>query len=319
MAGDPFKKVMPGDRLAMPAEVFNTLQDLLRKAKAERFNQADGGPPQKLPNGMVYVRNDSCSSLDQFSVLGVDGSIFDTCCGEELITFKGCPALKGVKIPPDGCSALKYEGRFVVIAEPLDCCQVGKAWAMGYFPVQIQVDDEHHRFADIDPDHPERLRSCGDGAAFIEWKESGTGLKWAVVKLGIPPDDWWWAKINCWSNDEPKRHDWVEVVPDGNGNWVSKEGGMYGDSGCCCGAYDAYGREKMPSGTLVKMRQEMMCNGCRRYIFDGGPGCSKYLLDGSCNYGVRFDATGRVTEAQVLDNCQPPHLHWVKLADLQGV
>jgi hypothetical protein len=51
-----------------------------------------------------------------------------------------------------------------------------------------------------------------------------TGLKWAVVKRGIPPDDWWWARINCWSNDEPKRHDRVEVVPDGKGPRVSKEG-----------------------------------------------------------------------------------------------
>jgi hypothetical protein len=45
-------------------------------------------------------------------------------------------------------------------------------------------------------------------------------------------------------------------------------------------------------------------------------GCSKYLLDGSCNYGLKFDATGRVTEAQVL---QCGQLCWVKLADLQGV
>jgi hypothetical protein len=61
----------------------------------------------------------------------------------------------------------------------------------------------------------------------------------------------------------------LEMASDGNGNWVSKEGGLYGNSGCCCGAYDAYGREKMPRGTLVKMRQEMMSSGCRRYIFDG--------------------------------------------------
>ena len=80
---------------------------------------------------------------------------------------------------------------------------------------------------------------------------------------------------------------------------MSKEGGQCGDSDCG-GAYDAYGREKMPSGTLVKMCQEMQCDGTRRHIFDGGPGCSKYLLDGSCNYGLRVDATGRASEAQVL-------------------
>jgi hypothetical protein len=61
----------------------------------------------------------------------------------------------------------------------------------------------------------------------------------------------------------------------------------------------------------------MQCVGTRRYIFDGGPGCSKYLLDGSCNYGLKFDATGRVSEVQVLQ--QGGHLCWVKLADLQGV
>lgn len=59
-----------------------------------------------------------------------------------------------------------------------------KAWYSGYCPVRIDVRDHNHGFADVitEPE-PETgyLKSTRTGPCRIIWKESGTGLKWAIV------------------------------------------------------------------------------------------------------------------------------------------
>jgi hypothetical protein len=116
-------------------------------------------------------------------------------------------------------------GRFVILAEPLAAGEIGRAWASGVCQAWIDVTDEGHRFADID-DGSSVLVSRGTGAASILWKESGTGTKWAIVRLGTcagtasnpkilgPEDpDQTTAATDSWDIDDQGEYDGVQFCP----------------------------------------------------------------------------------------------------------
>ena len=50
--------------------------------------------------------------------------------------------------------------------------------------MQIDVTDEDHEYADVATADMAKLASATSGAAHILWKETGTGTKWATVRLG---------------------------------------------------------------------------------------------------------------------------------------
>ena len=53
--------------------------------------------------------------------------------------------------------------------------------------MEIDVQDEEDEYADVADAEAGRLKSGLRGAAQILWKESGTGEKWAVVRVGPSP------------------------------------------------------------------------------------------------------------------------------------
>jgi hypothetical protein len=65
----------------------------------------------------------------------------------------------------------------------------------------MDVQNEDHRFADVGDEVAGHLVSAVSGAAEILWKESGTGVKWAVVRLGPHAGALLWAKAQGNSHD----------------------------------------------------------------------------------------------------------------------
>jgi len=80
-------------------------------------------------------------------------------------------------------------GGFLITCEPIkrpvspEPGSIGRAWHSGYCPVKIQVVNDKHEYADADRATNEytHLISRRLGPCKIIWKESGTGLKWAIV------------------------------------------------------------------------------------------------------------------------------------------
>lgn len=81
-----------------------------------------------------------------------------------------------------------HEGRFVVLAEPIASGRIGRAFAAGVCAVKLDVPDEDHewRFAEIAGSATANLKAHHRGSAMILWRAGGTGVQWAVVRLGKP-------------------------------------------------------------------------------------------------------------------------------------
>jgi hypothetical protein len=71
--------------------------------------------------------------------------------------------------------------------------------------VKVDVTDEDHGYADVTDADATKLTSVSRGSAQILWKESGTGLKWATVRLGVPP-----APFRYWIAQAAANFAWVE-------------------------------------------------------------------------------------------------------------
>jgi len=175
--GDAFRKVRSGEPLAIPANTFNAFIDA---AVAHRQQQNVGGGrlPAYRQASIVLVRNDSGSDVGQFGVLGISGVVFDPATALE--SFQGRVALAGVT-PVAGT----HEGKFVIAAEPVKNGEIGTAYVAGVCQVQASVADANHRFAEIAGGDAAKLASGVAGTAHIIWKETGTGVKWAIVRFGF--------------------------------------------------------------------------------------------------------------------------------------
>ena len=175
--GNQLGKVRSGDPLKIPAGTFNTFVDSARDYLQRQ--QGTGGRPTQAfrQTGIVPVKNGSGTDRGRFGVLGIDGPIFTPT--ESLETFTNTVALKG--ITP---STASHAGKFVILLEPVADGEIGMGCVAGVCPAVVNVTDASHEYADI-IDGATILTSCRSGAAKILWRESGTGLKWAIVRIGV--------------------------------------------------------------------------------------------------------------------------------------
>ncbi len=126
--------------------------------------------------GIVLVNNDSGYDRGRFDVLGIDGVAIEA--SANLEEFQNRIVLSGATP-----TASDHTGRFVVLLEPIAAGAIGKAVVSGVCPVQVDVQKEEDQWADVKDDDATALKSGSFGGAAILWKESGTGAKWAVVRV----------------------------------------------------------------------------------------------------------------------------------------
>jgi hypothetical protein len=180
MSGNPYEKSFSGKPLKIPAQAWNTLMDVAQKGNAGGMGGGGIGASAYRRNALVWVQNDSGADVGQFAVLGIDDAgITPT---DNLDSFKNEVFLSGVTP-----TTADYTGWFVVTVAPIADGEMGLAFAAGVFPVKVNMVTSGDSWADVKNSDATQLQSSNiGGAAQILWSESGTGTKWAVVRLGNP-------------------------------------------------------------------------------------------------------------------------------------
>lgn len=181
--GDTLEKVKPGDPLAIPAATFNTFVDSARDYLQRHHDQRGQATPTARHNCIIHVRNDSGADRERYEVLGIGSPIFDPASNEEA--FKDAPAVSGVTP-----AKADHAGKFVVHLEPVAAGELALAVAAGAMPACVDVPDEDfpYRMAEVTVASTANLTAVKRGSAAILWREGGTGVQWALVRLGILPE-----------------------------------------------------------------------------------------------------------------------------------
>lgn len=174
--GDTLKKVQRGQKLHVPAAAYNAFIDAARDQQARQRSSEQSAQAAARSSGLVLVKNASGADRGRFDVLGVDGPVFGPADNPD--GFRNKLALRGVTPTSD------HAGRFVILQEPLKAGAIGHAIAGGVSIVKIDVQAEGDRMADAADGAAGNLISGGSGVAQVLWKEPGTGVRWAVVRLG---------------------------------------------------------------------------------------------------------------------------------------
>ena len=176
--GDLYKRPQSGDPLVIPAPVWRAILDTVDYVKQLRNRTVSTAKRKAVSDyGVVEVKNTSDAAVDRFGILGIDTAWPDP--GDNLQAFKNGPILHCITPDED-----IHVGKFVVMLEPLPIDGIGLACVSGVVPVQIEVSYEDRPYADILDAETGKLGSDWRGAAEILYCETGTGTKWALVRLG---------------------------------------------------------------------------------------------------------------------------------------
>lgn len=174
--GDPFKHLAAGDDVEIIDTSHNAAIDAGRELIGRRTGNAAGPLPRARDTNVVRIRNDSGLAVERFGILGIDDSVFDPAVEPE--SFFSEKVLSGVTP-----SLMNHSAKFVVALEPIANGNVGPALAAGVTQVQILVGSEALTFAQVRIGSVTTLEASSSGGAKILWKESGTGVKWAVIRI----------------------------------------------------------------------------------------------------------------------------------------
>lgn len=180
------RTVRKGERLpGIPADTWNAFCAAARMVLGEALDQfgAAGRFPGNAPP-IVSVRNDSGARRGRFEILALGDPVVTPTAHAD--NFKNGPFYTGATpaittghIFPD-----RAIGTIVVLPKDLAVDEVGPGLALGLTVVRLNVVDEGHRYAKAKHNSSEQLDTYEWGCARIQWKEAGTGDKWAVVELG---------------------------------------------------------------------------------------------------------------------------------------
>jgi len=250
----------------------------------------------------VSVKNTTANDLSKFDVLGVSG--VEITPATSLSKFKRRVALTGTTpAVPD------HRGKFVVLLDDLPAGAVGRAIASGLCHVQISVSagEEALERADVDDGQVGHLVPRPDGSAQILWRETGTGTRWAIVRLGPDRRRGFWARLTAESSNLGD-YSWImleddastEVTPNVTGSWDGTDK-----------ASEVNGREKIgtdaseasdPNAPARTVWMWPVSDGSYRFIYERADETHVYF--DSTDYfdryqfsGIRCDRDGRVLAA----------------------
>lgn len=171
------QKVQPGEKLRITARTFNAFIDAAQAHQANRHSLLVPGQRTQANQSLVWVRNDSGEDRARFDVLALGDPLFTP--DDALIEFQNRPSFEGISPVSD----THFES-FVVLQEPIPDGGMGLGLVTGVTACQVAVEYETDAYAGVIDGVYDRLLGGSDGGARILWKESGEGLKWAVVLVG---------------------------------------------------------------------------------------------------------------------------------------
>lgn len=208
MAGG-VRKLGVGDRVQIAAKDYNRWQDAGMAHAFARFNQNDGRLTPDAQEGIILVKNTTALSLPRFSILGLNGSVYDPNYSEQQrAEFKNQIALKGTM------PSSTYAGKFCVLQNDALPGEVVPAMVSGVTPCLLKVGNTSDSYADVETDaaiadRTRYLKTGASGAAQILFKPADiTGEQPGVVRLS-----------NKAIVSQPKiiRHGWLPAAYGGPG------------------------------------------------------------------------------------------------------
>jgi len=172
------EKVKPGQPYSPSSKAHNAFVDAAEYV--QRLKSSTGRTPLRdnWQATILQAKNVSGYDCQRFDVLGID-SVFPTPAAN-LDAFKNGPILRGTT-PAAGT----HEGKFVVLLEPANNNKIVPACVAGVCVAKVNVTDAAHTHVDVKDGDRGSLASGPWGSALILWKETGTGVKWAVIRLGV--------------------------------------------------------------------------------------------------------------------------------------
>jgi hypothetical protein len=182
-SGDTFKRVAGGQPVSFKASTWNAMldsaEDFSRRRPGGATSEFGGGPVSRTE---FHIKNNADSAVDRFGVLGISGLLISNADNPDefktRITFTG--------VSPASAS---HTGKFVVAVEPINPGEIGRCVLNGLTQVKVNMIESGQRWADVLDGDATQLESGNVGTAQILYAESGTGTKWAVVRLGMVPGE----------------------------------------------------------------------------------------------------------------------------------
>jgi len=180
MPEDIARRPQRGDPLKIPASVYAEMLDVVQYVRILRNSESSSLVRLARDRGLVKIKNESGADCARFEVLGIDGIIDAINPTDNLPAWKNEPVLSGITpATPTHC------GRFVVLVEPLADDAIGWACLSGVVPVQVDFTYDAAVYADVTNADDSKL-TAGEGGMTVLYKGTGTGAKWALVKMGVP-------------------------------------------------------------------------------------------------------------------------------------
>jgi len=226
MAGDPLRKVQPGDSLdpLKSAQTFNCFIDAAADFRARTQGLRQKAPEITPQRTIIPVKNMTGSQRARFDVAALDQSIFDINddAGKER------PAAYGLK--PDEDTEL---GKIAVFLEPADVGDVARCCVSGVTVARVSFQEKWHKWADVKDDECTYLESRAEpGGAYILWSPGETGSQIVLVRLSNPPPVHFPAKITAVDSlgDNRYRYTFAEVEKTAavHAGWTAKASGRSG-------------------------------------------------------------------------------------------
>lgn len=173
-----FQKAQAGDPLSVHLrdDTWNAFIDAAIAHREGGRTNFEYASRSEEPANTIAVRNDSGENIAAHEIIGLDSVLITPTDG--LATFKRRVLMSGKK--PTTAS---HTNKFAIAAQAIPDGKIGLAYADGYAVCQIDVGDSSDTHADVKNNDFTQLESGTSGTAQIIWKESGTGTKWAVVRI----------------------------------------------------------------------------------------------------------------------------------------
>lgn len=176
------RKLKIGERIKQfPGPTWNRLVDVAAAhGMGGLAGRSEGG--LSIPQtGIRRIKNASGLTRNRFDVLGISAPLPLPSTNPD--GFKSRTALKGVT------PAAEDHGAFVILLGPAKADDVVAGCIDGVCVAKVLVESgkEWIEYADVKDGDAGSLQLDLCGTARVLWIESGTGVKWAVIRLGVGP------------------------------------------------------------------------------------------------------------------------------------
>lgn len=175
-----YRRVSPGSPIKPTAREWNAVLDAAEAHDRARFDSGLPAGVRSFDRDRIRVKNGTNVDMPRGLAVKLLNPIVPP--STNLEEFLSNPTLEANT--PDANS----RGQWAILAEPIPALLYGWAWVAGIHAAQVRVLDHSHLYVDAIPATGSTIHLATDtaGSARIIWRESGTGTRWALLRLGSP-------------------------------------------------------------------------------------------------------------------------------------